>query len=49
VLSPAQRRADGNIVLSFSFDKARSPFESGESVDARKLALLLHSVSIQGR
>lgn len=48
-LSPAQRRTDGNIVLSFSFDKARSPFESGESVDARKLALLLHSVSIQGR
>jgi hypothetical protein len=47
VLTKTQRRADGNIVLNFSFDRARSPLESGESVDARKLALLLHDVSIQ--
>lgn len=48
-LSQAQRATDGNIVLSFSFDKARSPLESGESVDVRKLALLLHDVSIRGQ
>jgi hypothetical protein len=33
--------------LSLSFDEARSPAESGESIDARKLALLLHGVVIQ--
>ena len=41
------RKTDDNLVLSFSFDQARSPLESGESVDPRKLALLLHSVLIQ--
>jgi hypothetical protein len=47
LLPKALRRSDGNIPLSLSFDEARSPAESGESIDARKLALLLHGVVIQ--
>jgi hypothetical protein len=39
--------SDGNIALSFSFDQPRSPLESGESVDARKLALLLRGMRLQ--
>ncbi|MBB5359462.1 hypothetical protein HDE76_002691 [Rhodanobacter sp. ANJX3] len=46
-LPSALNQTDGNIALRFTFDQARSPSESGESVDARKLALLLRSASIQ--
>lgn len=48
---PAELRManDGNIALSFSFDQPRSPLESGESVDARKLALLLRGMRLQSR
>jgi hypothetical protein len=48
VLAQTPHDANGNIVLSFSFDSPRSPQESGESIDARKLALLLRGVSVQG-
>lgn len=45
----AWRPADGNMALTFNFDKPRSPLQSGESADPRTLGLLLHSVRIQQR
>ena len=41
--------ADGNIALTFNFDKPRSPLESGESADPRMLGLLLHGMRIEQR
>jgi hypothetical protein len=46
---PATLRAadDGNIALKFRFDQPRSPLQSGESVDARRLALQLRNMRLQ--
>jgi hypothetical protein len=47
LIPAAWRPVDGNIALAFSFDTPRSPQQSGESTDARKLALLLRKMSVQ--
>ena len=47
LIPAAWRPADGNIALAFSFDTPRSPQQSGESTDARKLALLLSKMRVQ--
>jgi hypothetical protein len=39
----------GNVALKFRFDLPRSPLQSGESVDARKLALQLRGLRLQSR
>lgn len=40
------RAQNGNVALSLSFDKPRSPLQSGESADAREIALLLQGMKL---
>lgn len=45
----AWQPADGNMALTFNFDKPHSPLQSGESADPRTLGLLLRNMRIQQR